>query len=88
MTATIGSVHMTGSVCTAALLSNIMGISGSTVTSGVGGPSQINISIADSDRCGRHLCYHHNSKCVQYFCRIYSGNRITNFSFADGVCNY
>lgn len=45
MRATIGSASMNGTVCIATVVSGVLGISGSTVVSGVGGPPQINLAI-------------------------------------------
>ena len=45
MTATIGSTHMNGTICIAAQVTTVMGISGSTVTSGVTGTPQIHLSL-------------------------------------------
>ena len=46
MKATIsGSTPMNGSICLAALVSSTLGITGSTVTGGIAGPPQINLSI-------------------------------------------
>jgi hypothetical protein len=47
MKATIGGTTMNGTVCIAGQVGTIMGITGSTVASGVGGPPQINISIGN-----------------------------------------
>jgi len=47
MTATIGSTAMNGTICVASEVSGALGISGSTVTSGVGGPPQINFTITN-----------------------------------------
>jgi hypothetical protein len=40
-----GSTPMNGSICLAAEVSSSLGISGSTVTGGIAGPPQINLSI-------------------------------------------
>lgn len=47
MKATIGSASMDGTSCVATVVSGTLAISGSTVSGGVGGPPQINITIGN-----------------------------------------
>jgi len=46
MHATIGTTTLNGTACIASLLGSDLGISGSTVTAGAGGPPQININVS------------------------------------------
>ncbi len=47
MKATIGSTTMNGTSCIATVVSSTLGITGSTVTAGAGGPPQINLTVSN-----------------------------------------